>query len=164
MKKERFEQNCIPPGFPFSSELTYFTMGSLCAALYSLRFVLDYWNARCALFRQNPLTGEWVLEEGARVFFRDPGQCIERVFDSGMQYAVFCRASLSVPFSRQPQYLPDAPPAGSMGAAPALPRGAGVGDPDLRCGSRNAFSSLLCRVSVCHPAGMSVTVRRGIVW
>ncbi len=67
MKKERFEQNCIPPGFPFSSGLTYFTMGSLCAALYSLRFVLDYWNARCALFRQNPLTGEWVLEEGAQI-------------------------------------------------------------------------------------------------
>ncbi len=67
MKKERFEQNCVPPGFPFSSELTYFTVGILCATLYSLRFVLDYWNARHALFRQNPLTGEWVLEEGARI-------------------------------------------------------------------------------------------------
>ena len=67
MKKERFEQRCVPPGFPFSSELTYFTVGILCATLYSLRFVLDYWNARHALFRQNPLTGEWVLEEGARI-------------------------------------------------------------------------------------------------
>lgn len=67
MKRGQFEQDYIPPGFPFSTEQTYFTAGMLCAVLYSLRFVLDYWNARCALFREDRLTGEWVLEEGARI-------------------------------------------------------------------------------------------------
>ena len=40
----------VPPGFPLRTELTLFTVGNVCAFLYSLTFLFRFWNSYRDLF------------------------------------------------------------------------------------------------------------------
>ena len=54
----------VPPGFPLRTELTLFTVGNVCAFLYSLTFLFRFWNSYRDLFVWARGV-RWGLEPGA---------------------------------------------------------------------------------------------------
>ena len=53
--REHSRRALTPPGISLSGEARFFAAGLICAALYSLRFVLAYVNARGELFETEAL-------------------------------------------------------------------------------------------------------------
>lgn len=63
--KMEFLKKLVPPGMEYKPELRFYITGLICAGLYSLRFLVRYFDARYELFEHYDY--ESVLIEGAKI-------------------------------------------------------------------------------------------------
>ena len=91
----------VPPGFPLRTELTLFTVGNVCAFLYSLTFLFRFWNSYRDLFVWARGV-RWGLEPGA--VMPDFVQLLDRSL-WGFGAAALCMLLL-IPLERGLRYVP----------------------------------------------------------